>query len=176
MLYLTVMLVFLSFASVAMTVNEGLWNNAITLFCITLGGLFGILGGVPLGTWLLAQTDKPPTAAWHFVLAGIWGVFFLSVLVMRLATGSASAVRVRFLPLVDNIGGPIMGLFVAVMLASFTAYTLLHVPIKAEEWRLKTAARWQVSVFQYAQAPFWNVLKNFVTAEEADADFFEFDE
>lgn len=171
MLYLTVLLGFLFFAAVAMTVNEGLWNNAIAFFCITLGGLIGIFGGVPFGAWILGQAKKPDALAWYFVFAGVWGVFSLSVLVLRLATGAASGVRVRFHTLLDQIAGPLMGIMVAVMLTSFAAYTLLHIPIKAGEWDLGGAAGWQQKTFQVAQAPFYNVVKSFAKAERADNEF-----
>ena len=105
----------------------------------------------------------------------MWGVFAFSILLTGMAMKFASGVRMRFHPLAENIGGPIMGIFVAVMLTSFTAYTLIHVPVKAGEWQVKSAAGWQISAFEYARAPFWNALKSFVEAEEADAEFYEFD-
>jgi len=171
MLYLTVMLVFLCFASVAMTVNEGLWNNTITLFNIMLSGILGIFGGVPLGNFLLLQSEKPADFAWYFVLAGIWGVFAVSVTVMHLATSSSSGVRMRFLPMLDKVAGPLMGILVAIMLTSFTAFTLERVPIKAGEWSFSDASSWQVSTFKYARSPFRAVVKSFVQGEKSDSPF-----
>ena len=173
MLYLTVMLVFLCFAAFAMTVNEGLWNNTIKLFNIMLAGLLGIVAGVPFGSWIFDQTGKGPEFAWYFILAGIWGVFAVSVVIFGLIARSASGVRMRFLPMVDNIAGPLMGIIVAVMLTSFTAYTLERVPIKAGEWDIRKAADWQKTTFMYARAPFRNVLLSFVSAEDADSAFYK---
>ncbi len=171
MLYITVMLAFLFFASMAMTVNEGLWNNAIKLFNIILAGLLGIFAGIPLGVWLFDKSGKSEEFSWYFVLAGIWGVFAISVLVFGLATKSASGIRMRFIPLLDKIAGPLMGLMVAVMLTSFTAYTLERVPIQAGEWSLSDASEWQVSTLKYARAPFHNVVKSFALGEKSDSQF-----
>ena len=171
MLYLTVMLGFLFFASVAMTINEGLWNNTVALLNIILAGLIGIFGGVPFGSFLLAKSGKPPELAWYFIFAGIWVVFAATVTIMHLVARQASGVRVRFLPLLDKIAGPLMGLFVALMLTSFTAYTLERVPIKSGEWSFKDASEWQKSTFKYARAPFRGVLKSFAQGEKADHAF-----
>ena len=58
MLYLTVLLVFLCFAAIAMTVNEGLWNNTIKLFNIIFAGLLGIVVGIPAGMFAFVQSGK----------------------------------------------------------------------------------------------------------------------
>ena len=171
MLYLTVMLGFLFFAAVAMTVNEGLWNNMVALLNIILAGLIGIFAGVPLGNFLLEKSGKPPELAWYFIFAGVWVTFAATVTVLHLATKQSSGVRVRFMPLLDKVMGPVMGLVVAVMLTSFTAYTLERVPIKAGEWSFKDASAWQKSTFQYARSPFRSVLKSFAQGEKADHPF-----
>ena len=172
MLYLTVMLGFLFFAAVAMTVNEGLWNNTIKCFNVILAGLLGITVGVPFGMWIFMKSGKAEAFAWYFVFAGIWCVFAISVLIFSLAAKSASTVRVRFLPMLDNIAGPMMGLMVAVMLTSFTAYSLERVPIKAGEWDIRTASSWQLSTFKYARAPFRNILLSFAEAEDVNNEFY----
>ncbi len=173
MLYITVMLGFLFFAGMAMTVNEGLWNNAIALLNVILAGLLGIVVGIPLGVWALGQSGKPADFTWHFVLAGIWIVFAISVLLFGLAAKSASNVRVRFIPMLDKIAGPLMGLMVAVMLTSFTAYTLERVPISAGEWKLSDASETQVKILTLARAPFLNVVNKFVEPEGVDSPFYD---
>jgi hypothetical protein len=173
MLYLTVMLVFLCFAAIAMTVNEGLWNNTIKLFNIILAGLLGIVVGIPAGMFAFVQSGKTGEYAWYFILAGIWGVFAISVLLFGMAAKAASGVRMRFIPMLDNIAGPLMGMMVAIMLTSFTAYTLERVPIKAGEWNLGAAESWQKTSFKYARAPFRNVLIKFVEAEGANNSFYD---
>jgi len=73
--------------------------------------------------------------------------------------------------MLDKVAGPLMGILVAVMLTSFTAFTLERVPIKAGEWSFKDASAWQVSTFTYARAPFRGVVKSFVQGEKADSPF-----
>ncbi|NOY28621.1 MAG: hypothetical protein GXP28_00160 [Planctomycetes bacterium] len=171
MLYLTVMLGFLFFAAVAMTVNEGLWNNTIALLNVMLAGLLGIFGGVPLGNFILEQSGKPPEFAWFFVFACIWGVFAISVTVMHWVTSSSSRVKMRFLPVLDKVTGPLMGLMVAIMLTSFTAFTLERVPIQAGEWSFSDASDWQKTTFKYARVPFRGVVKSFAKGEAAESPF-----
>lgn len=171
---LTYVILFLFFASVAMTINEGLWNNAIALFSNLLGGLFGIFLGVPFGNYLGEVSGKGEgDYAWYFVFAGVWSVFTLSVLVIRLVADRTSRTKMLFIPLLDKIAGPLMGLLVAVMFTSFAAYTLDRIPIQAGQWKYSDASDWQKSVFTYSRAPFYNVAKAFAKGESLDDTFLE---
>lgn len=162
---------FVFFAAVAMTVNEGLWNNAILVMAVVLGGLFAIFVGVPVGNLIADQAGADVGKAWYFVFAGVWGVFSLSVLIIRLIMDRTSRVRMKFIPMVDKFGGPIVGLVAAVMFTSFTAYTLDRIPIKAGEWNYSDAAGWQESVFKFGRAPFYNIANVFAAGEGLDSTF-----
>jgi hypothetical protein len=162
---------FVFFAAVAMTINEGLWNNAILLLAVVLGGLFGIFVGVPVGNMIAEQAGAKTEQLWYFVFAGVWGVFSLSVLVIRLILDRTSRVRMKFIPLVDKIGGPIIGLIAAIMFTSFVTYTLDRIPIKAGQWSYSEAAGWQKTVFTYGRAPFYNVANAFAGGEGLDSTF-----
>ena len=172
MIFLTILICFVFFAGVAMTVNEGLWSNTVSLICVVLGGLMAVTAGVPLGNWGLEQSGRDAAFTWYFSFAGIWGVFALTVTLLRVAADKCSRVRMRFIPLVDKIAGPLMGLFVAVMFASFAAFTMIECPFRAGEWDLAKAASWQKSTFQYARGPFYNVAKRFVDADGVETPFF----
>lgn len=162
---------FLFFAAVAMTINEGLWNNALSFFCIVLGGLFGIFVGVPVGNMIGEQAGVSTEKAWYFVFAGVWGVFALTVLIMRLIFERTSRTKMKFIPLIDKFAGPVVGLLVAIMFTSFAAYTLDRIPIKAGEWKYSDAADWQKSVFKLAKAPFDNVAYKFADGEGLNKTF-----
>ena len=166
MLYITILLGAVLFAGVAMTINEGLWSNTIMLLLIILAGLMAIVAGVPLGTWGLEQSGKDASFAWYFRFAGIWGVFFLSLAVMRVIADKISRTRMRFLPVIDKIAGPLMGIFVAVMFTSFAAYTLWKLPVAAGQWEKSELSETQKSIFAYAQAPFHSVQIRFFDAED----------
>lgn len=169
--YLAILICALLFAGVAMTVNEGLWNNAISLFCVMLGGLLGVFVGVPVGNMIAEQAGATTENLWFFVFAGVWGLFALSVLLMRLIMDRTSRTRMKFIPLLDKFGGPIVGILVAVMFASFAAYTIDRIPIKAGAWSYSEAADWQKSVFKYTRAPFYNVVHAFAEGEGLNSTF-----
>ena len=170
MFYLIISLVFVFFASVAMCVNEGLWNNTIALISILLSGISAILFGPPLGVLVAAKAGKGGELLWYFVFALVWGVFALSILVFRMLTEKLSGVRMRFMSQIDRIAGPLMGFFVAMVFTSFTAYTLVHIPIKAGAWDWNKGSEWQRSTFEIAMAPFHNVVKCYEEAEEAESE------
>lgn len=165
MLYLLVALGFMFFAGVAMTINEGLWSNTILLISVIISGLAGMIGGVPLGVVGMEQTGKAGEFAWFFVFAGIWAVFTLCMLLMRIVVDKISRVRVRFLPIVDKIGGILIGLFAALMLTSFAANTLKDAPIRAGAWNINDASEGQKSLFRQVTTPFFSVSNKFVQAE-----------
>jgi hypothetical protein len=172
MLYLTIILLFVFFAGVAMTVGEGLWSNTVSLLCIMLAGSFAIFGGIPLGLFIVEQAGASDEQAWYFVFGGVWGVFFVSLTIMRILVEMASRTRVRFVPPLEKAAGPLMGLFVAVMLTSFTAYTLARIPINAGAWKYSDAADWQKTTFTYACAPFHTVVKRLAEAESVKSNLF----
>jgi uncharacterized membrane protein required for colicin V production len=165
MTYLAVLLAAVCFAAFAMCINEGLWSNTITLLCIILAGLMGVFVGVPLGNWAVEQAEADAATTWYYVFGGMWIVFLISAIVFRVLTDKASRTRMRFIPLLDRIAGPLMAVYVAVMLTSFASYTLLRAPIASGEWKIEDASENVVLVFKYANAPFWNVVTSFAGGE-----------
>ena len=165
MLYLLVALGFMFFAGVAMTVNEGLWNNTILLLCILISGCASVAAGVPVGMLIFDQIGLAADKAWYCTFAGMWAVFVVAMLLLRIVAERASKIRVRFLPLVDKIGGILMGLLVAYMLTSFATNTLLDAPIRAGAWKKKDASAGQLQVYGQLGAPFNMVAKNFADTE-----------
>ena len=171
MLYLVILIAFVFFASVAMSVGEGLWNNTIALISVMLCGISAILFGLPLGTFVAAQVDAGDHTTWAFVFGVVWGVFAISILVFRLLAEKASGVRMKFIPQLDMIAGPLMGLLLAIMFTSFTALTLLRIPIKAGQWDLPGASQWQRDALQTTSAPFYTVVKRYAQADGAESSF-----
>ena len=145
MLYLAVLMLAVFFAGFAMTVNEGLWSNAITLFCVVLAGMIAVPGGLALAGYVVEQAKPSPEYEWAFEFGCIWGVFFFAVNVLRLTTDKASKVRMKFFKPLDAGGGILLGLMVALMLTSFSAMTLF-IPCAAGVWKTADAAPWQSSV------------------------------
>src|SRR5262245_40558973 len=127
--YLCVLIYFVFFAGVAMTINEGLWNNTINLMMMLTAGVAAICLGYPLGLFALEKAQKPNELAWYFVFGGVWLVFFAWIMVFRVIGERLSRVRMKFVPPLDRAAGVLMGLLLSVMFASFLAFTLYYIPI-----------------------------------------------
>ncbi len=173
MLYLVILLAFVFFASVAMCVGEGLWSNTIALISVILSGISAILFGVPLGTYVAAQVKAGDDVLWAFVFGLVWGVFALCVVIFRLLAEKVSGVRLKFIRQLDMLAGPLMGLMLAVLFTSFTALTLLKIPIQAGQWDIAKASGWQRQTFQTVSAPFYHVLKRYANSDGAESSFLD---
>lgn len=157
--YLCLLIYFVFFAAVAMTVAEGLWNNTLTLLAIVICGPLAIALGYPLGLLLQEKIDKPVEQTWYFVFAGVWLVFFVSTLVVRLLLDRvASKSRMKFVPPLEAAAGPLMGLLVALIFSSFLAFTIYTIPIQSGEWKIGEAADWQKTTLANGSGPFNAVL------------------
>jgi hypothetical protein len=167
MLYLCILLVFVFFAGVAMTVAEGLWSNAIGLLAVIFAGVFAVAAGFPLGLAAREQFQKEEVFTWYFLFAGCWIAFFAFIVVFRVVAERISRVRMRFVPPLENAGGPLMGLLTALMFTSFASFTLL-IPMAAKEWDLQKAESWQQSTVTLSSAPFITVY-NRITGEDLKA-------
>jgi TRAP-type C4-dicarboxylate transport system permease small subunit len=168
MLYLCILIFFVFFAGVAMTIAEGLWNNAITLLSILICGPLAIAAGYPVGLLIQDKMEKPVEQTWYFVFGGVWLVFFFSIMVLRLlADRVASRTRMKFVPPLELAAGPVVGLMVAVMFTSFLTFTLYTIPIAAGEWKIAEASGWQQTTMQSGSGPFNAVLKAMAGEEVA---------
>lgn len=158
MTYVAILLLFTLFAGIAMTVNEGLWSNAVTLLCVLLGGLLAWHWGPVLGEFVIEQAKPSPENEWAFWFASIWGVYFLAVTVLRIIADRSSRVRMRFIRPLDMAGGILMGLVVAVMFSSFAAYAL-YIPIRAGVWKIEDGAPWAQQTISTLARPMYSAGK-----------------
>lgn len=170
--YLCVLIYFVFFAALAMTVAEGLWSNSLTLMAILICGPLAIAAGYPIGLFLQEKIDKPIEQTWYFMFGGVWLVFFFSIMILRvLADRMASRVRMKFVPPLEMVAGPLMGLVVAVVFTSFFTFTLYTIPIRGGEWNIDQAADWQKTTMKSGSGPFYYVLAGTVGKESADHNF-----
>jgi Colicin V production protein len=169
MLYLCILIFFVFFAGIAMTIGEGLWNNTINLLAVIVSGVAAVSLGYPLGLLVLEKLEKPAELAWYFVFAGVWIVFFVWIMVFRVIGERLSRVRMKFVPPLEVAAGPVMGLFLAVMFTSFLAFTLYFIPIRAGYWDASKASSWQQSTMRSGAGPFYTVLKSVGGDEIANA-------
>ena len=168
MTYLCVLVCGLLFAGMAMTVAEGLWNNALNFIAIVLSSTLAAVVGPPVGVFAIDKFGKGPESMWYFTFAGTWLVFFVTIMVFRLILERASKTRMKFAPPIEAAGGPLMGLLTAVMFASFAAFTLFSMPIRAGEWPQSEMTGWKQTVLQQGSSPFFTVLKAAVGEELAN--------
>jgi hypothetical protein len=165
---LTLLLAFIFFAGVSMTVNEGLWNNTITVFIIIIAAFISIPWGYVLGGVIAVAAQPSDENVWAFLFAGVWGVFALSATILRLLADKLSRVRMRFLPQLDKAGGVLMGLVVATMFNSYVAVTLWMFPLDAGVWKVEDASPRQQKTMTRTAAPIYTALKKFYGAEFDD--------
>jgi uncharacterized membrane protein required for colicin V production len=118
------------FASWAMMVREGLWSNVISLVNILVSGLVAFACYSPLAIYLDEMLDGQYTYLLDFVC--IWGLFVVTMLVCRAATGLASRTRMRFKNPIDPVGGPLVALVGAWAMAAFVMATLHTAPMPKE--------------------------------------------
>jgi uncharacterized membrane protein required for colicin V production len=158
MLWLAVLMLCVFFAGIAMTVNEGLWSNTISLFSILIASLLAWDWGRVLGSYVIEQVQPSSQNEWAFWFASVWGVFFFSVMLVRILADRISRVRMKFIPQLDRAAGVLMGVVVAWCFAGFASYSLL-IPLQARVWKLEEASGWQQQVIANLARPVYTAGK-----------------
>jgi hypothetical protein len=115
------------FAGLAMTIREGLWSNTILLINIITSGLVAFAFYSPLAIMLDEQFDGSLTYAIDYAV--VWALFVVSILILKAVTKAASSTRLRFRHPIDAVGGPLVGVIAAWVLASFVTATLHMAPM-----------------------------------------------
>ena len=93
------------FATVAMTVREGLWSNTLTLVNIIISGLVAFGFYAPLVVYLDESVTDGQHTYW-LDFAVLWALFAVAMVVCRALTGAFSKTRMRFKYPIDDVGGP----------------------------------------------------------------------
>jgi uncharacterized membrane protein required for colicin V production len=132
------------FAGLAMMVREGLWSNTITLVTIIVAGLVAFGFYSPLVVYLNEEVTDGQHTYW-LDFAVIWALYFVTFAIFRTLTGAASKTRMRFKHPIDPVGGPIVGLIAAWVLAAFTLATLHVSPMPKSAFGGKLATRGEVT-------------------------------
>jgi hypothetical protein len=125
------------FASLAMMVREGLWSNTIALVNIAVSGLAAFCFYSPLVIYLDEMTDGEHTYWLDFAV--IWALYAAILVACRSLTAAASKTRMRFKNPIDPVGGPLVGLIAAWVLAAFTLATLHLSPMPKDAFGGKLA-------------------------------------
>jgi hypothetical protein len=112
---------------VAFTYGEGMWSNAVRLVNMVTAGLIAMNFFEPVAKLLEDQVEASYTYFWDFI--SVWALFALSLLILRLLTDTISRVRVRFLKIVDQVGGGFFAACCAWFMICFTTATLHTAPL-----------------------------------------------
>lgn len=128
-MYISIILGVILLACVASLFNDGLWSNAVRLVNVILSALLAMNYFEPLATWLDSQMPTF-TFVWDFL--SLWGLFAIFSIILKLLTDSLSKVKVKFLKIVDQIGGYVFALWIGWVMVCFTAATLHTAPLSRD--------------------------------------------
>ncbi|MGQ9574306.1 MAG: CvpA family protein [Thermoguttaceae bacterium] len=122
---LLLLLIFL--LCVGFSFAEGMWSNAIRLINVVTAGLIAMNFWEPLARWAEENIDASYTYFYDFL--ALWGLFVVSLMLLRLVTDTVSRVKVRFLRIADQIGSAGFAAASAWVLVCFTTATLHTAPL-----------------------------------------------
>ncbi|MEX2141323.1 MAG: CvpA family protein [Pirellulales bacterium] len=123
---LNLCLVIVFLVCVLMSLASGLWGNLIMIFNVMLAALIATNYFEPLAGWLDGQMPSY-TFFWDFL--AMWGIFALSVVVLRAITDTLSRVKVRFKKPLEVAGGLVCGAVVGWLMVCFTLFSLHTAPL-----------------------------------------------
>ena len=149
------------FAGLAMTVREGVWNNALTLINVIISGLVAFGFYSPLVVYLDEMSGGQHTYWLDFAI--IWALYAATMVVLRSLEAAASKTRLRFKHPIDNVGGPILGFFAAWVLAAFTLASLHTAPMPKNGFGGKLVASNDVDSASLLTSPDAAWIRFFVT-------------
>ena len=110
----------------AFVFNEGLWGAAIMFFNVMTAALLATNLFEPVANWILGMAPSLYYAADFFAL---WGVFVLSLLLLRTLTDFLSRHRVRFLKQIDTAGGVFFAAWIGWIMVQFTLFSFHTAPM-----------------------------------------------
>lgn len=119
------------FATFAMTVQQGIWNNLITLMAIVMGALVSFGVHQPIVVMLDEQTSGSYTYLFDFLV--LWAVFALVTGLIKAVANALSKNRVNFHEKVDGPAGAGVGLIAAYALACFGMATFHTAPLSYDQ-------------------------------------------
>jgi len=123
---LTLLLVFIFAACVGFLYNEGMWGNAIRLVNVVTAALLATNYFEPAAQVL---EDWFPSFTYFVDFLALWGLFAVLLAVLLAATDWVSRVKVRFVPIVNRIGGAVFAAWIGWVMVGFTLACLHTAPL-----------------------------------------------
>jgi colicin V production protein len=127
-MYITLLLLVVFFAVLAMTFREGMWGNAIMLFNVMTAAMLATNYFETLANWI-ERKDWGRSYVFLLDFLSLWAIFSVVLVVLRLATDKISRVKVRFKMPVEWSGGIFFSLWVAWLMVCFTAFSFHTAPL-----------------------------------------------
>ncbi len=127
-MYITLLLLVVFFAVVAMLIREGLWSNAIMFFNVMTAAMLATNYYETLANFI-ERKDWGRSYTFLLDFLSLWAIFSVVLVVLRLATDKISRVKVRFKMPVEWSGGIFFALWVAWLMVCFTAFSFHTAPL-----------------------------------------------
>lgn len=111
------------FATLAMYIDKGLWNNTLATMNIVISGLLAFGFYAPAARMAAENGLSSFTYLLDFLF--VWTVYTVAFLVLyRVMSGALSKTRMRFKNPIDSVGGPLMAGVAGWIMMCFVAATL----------------------------------------------------
>ena len=118
------------FASFAMMVREGIWNNVVNLISIILAGLISFGTFQPITRYVDGQLEGSYTYVLDFVI--LWFLFTFAVTLFKVVAKACSPKRVIFLEQADTFGGMAIGIITGVLMTGIVMASIHCAPLEYE--------------------------------------------
>jgi hypothetical protein len=123
---LTVLMLLILATCVGTLYTEGMWSNAIRFINVATAAILAMNFFEPAALWLEDYASSF-TFVWDF--AALWGLFILFLVLSVELTNRISRVKVRFLKIVDQIGGSAFAFLIGWTMICFVMASLHVAPM-----------------------------------------------
>lgn len=123
---LTLLLIVIFLFCFAFVFKEGVWSNTIRLVNLVAAALVATNYFEPAAAKIEAVA---PSFTYYADFLALWGLFALSMAIMRGMTDFISKVKVRFRKVTDQVGSPLLAACIGWVMVCFTAATLHTAPL-----------------------------------------------
>ncbi len=123
---LSIVLLVIFVCCLAFVFNEGLWGAAIMFFNVMTAALLASNFFEPVANRI---TSASPSMAYIADFLALWGIFALTLLLMRVVTDFLSRHQVRFLKAIDVGGGVFFAAWIGWIMVQFTLFSLHTAPL-----------------------------------------------
>ena len=126
-MWLTIFCLVIIAICLSINLSEGLWSNTVTLVNVMFAAIIATNYFEPAADFF---ADQAPSFIYFAEFLSLWGIFMLSILVIRILTDKISRVKVRFKLPVEQTGRIVSGLLIGWVMVCFTVFSLHVAPLK----------------------------------------------